>query len=123
MGGSKLASGRRGKEAIRRGAQNYEIRADFVAQTVFGELLDTAIDSSQTLPPKPDPARPFWYFSSWRAPLLVGPVDVTVGKRGVAQEKTDLNRLLNVKQQLANSAAIERFRSRQHSLISTYSDG
>ena len=42
-------------------------------------------------------------------PQLIGPVDATVGQRGRRPAKTDLNRLLNVKQRLVNLATVERF--------------
>ena len=54
---------------------------------------------------------PHWYFSSWRAPELPGPVDVTVGKPGRRPAKTDQNRLLNVKQRLVNAATVELFQT------------
>jgi len=109
VGGNKLAVGPLGKGAVRKGAEDYEIRAEIRARTnIFDE--DEVIEiSSRTVPPKTNPQLPYWYFSSWRAPTLVGAVNVTVGKPGRRPAKTDPNRLLNVKQQLANAAAAQSF--------------
>ena len=87
---AKLAVGRRGKSAVRLGAEDYQIRAEFAIATTFGGELLAVQDSPQGPPPKPAPALPHWYFSSWRAPLLVGPVDVTVGKPGRRPAQTGL---------------------------------
>jgi predicted ATPase len=120
VGGSKLISGRSGKAAIRRGAEDYTIDAKIRDST----QLD---DSEQPLPTNTSrgstkPRVPHWYFSSWRTPILVGPIDVTVGKPGRRPAKTDANRLLNVKQQLVNAAAVERFKEGQRSLMPRYSE-
>ena len=103
-----------GKKAIRRGASDYRIRGEFQSESLDPNPLNVVLDSSNSVPPDamPKVRHRFrhWYFSSWRTPSLVGAVDVTVGKSGRRPAKTDANRLLNVKQQLANRAAIERFR-------------
>ncbi len=118
-GGHKLAVGRQGKRAIRRGAEDYEIRAEFRPGRPDD---DVAILVTSTEPANaPSPERPFWYFSSWRAPTFVGAVDVTVGKPGRRPAKTDPNRLRNVKQSLANAAAIENFPGVKRSLFPGYS--
>jgi predicted ATPase len=123
-GGYKLAAGARGKRAVRRGANEYYIKGNFEIQDTFAVLFNekafSVSDSSRDGPPRPDQRLPHWYFSSWRAPTLVGPVDVTVGKPGRRPAKTDQNRLLNVKQQLANAAAVERFRQGQRSHVTSY---
>lgn len=120
-GGYRLATGRRGRKAIRRGAEDYQIRADFQFNSMLFSPTIAIEDSSQVGPPKPSPPIPHWYFSSWRVPIFVGPVDVTAGRPGRRPAKTDVNRLLNVKQQLVNGAAIERFRPGQHSKVANYS--
>jgi predicted ATPase len=108
-GGSKLAVGPRGKRAVRKGAGQYEIRAGLRTNKQLFSSDRELVDTSHTSPPQPDPGLPIWYFSSWRAPNLVGAVNVTVGRPGRRPAKTDPNRLLNVKQQLANAAAAESF--------------
>ncbi len=115
-GGGRLATGHRGKSAVRNGAESYSIRAVF-------ENLDGPFEvvvASETSPPTPSKKIPFWYFSSWRAPALVGPVGVSVGRPGRRPEKNDQNRLLNVKQLLTNAAAIEHFRPGQKLLVANY---
>jgi DNA repair ATPase RecN len=109
-GGAHLATGRRGKSAVRNGTESYSIQAVF-ENHLFGP--SEVLVASEIAPPKPSKNIPFWYFSSWRAPTLVGPVGVTVGRPGRRPEKNDQNRLLNVKQLLANAAAIELFRPGQ----------
>ncbi len=105
-GGFKLATGPRGKRGIRKGASDYSIEAVF---DVGGTRFET-IDRPGTPSPEPSSKRPFWYFSSWRAPEFVGPIGVTIGRPGRRPAKNDQNRLLNVKQILINAAAIGRFR-------------
>ncbi len=50
---------------------------------------------------------PCAYFSSWRAPLLVGPLPITAGKRGRRPAEREVNRLRIVKQYLINARAHE----------------
>ncbi len=107
-GGSKLITGKRGRKAIRHGAQDYEIRAWFRNTEMTWQTRDIPVlDNS----PRSHPPVPHWYFSSWRVPQLIGPVDATVGQRGRRPAKTDQNRLLNVKQRLVNLATIDRFQN------------
>jgi hypothetical protein len=106
-GGAELMTGQRGSRAIRRGATDYEIRATFRS--------DTQTWTSKDVPGGPAPPvqpAPHWYFSSWRATHLVGPVSPTVGRPGRPPAKTDENRLRIVKQLLVNAAAVERFEPR-----------
>jgi len=117
VGGHELAVGRRGKRAIRGGAEDYEIRAQ-------ARMLDedsTLVGSSRVPPPGTDPRLPYWYFSSWRAPNPVGAVNPTVGKPGRRPAKTGPNRLLNVKQQLVNAATRQNFPGAKQSLFREYS--
>jgi hypothetical protein len=65
---------------------------------------------------------PHWYFSSWRAPSIIGAVNVTVGKAGRRHAKTDANRLRNVKRLIVNRAAVERFRPGQRLLRGPYTE-
>ncbi len=122
VGGYKLAVGHRGKRAVRRGAEDYEIRAEIRARTSTYDDDEVFVDSSGGLPPRNDPRLPFWYFSSWRAPTLVGAVNVSVGKRGRSPATTEPNRLLHVKQKLANAAAAESFPGANPSQGRSYSE-
>ncbi len=109
VGGYKLAVGPSGESAIFRGAGDYEIQAGLRnSESFFGED-EMLVDTAKVPVRETNPRVPFWYFSSWRAPKLVGPVNVTVGKPGRRPAKNDSNRLLNVKQMLVNAAAAERF--------------
>jgi energy-coupling factor transporter ATP-binding protein EcfA2 len=108
-GGSKLIIGPGGRRAIRRGAEGYVIRAGLQINSNETEIV-VGTPPVQTIRIHED--LPVWYFSSWRAPSLVGSVDPTVGRPGRKPAKTDQNRLLNVKQLLVNAATIERFENR-----------
>ncbi len=68
VGGNKLAVGPLGKRAVRKGAEDYEIRAEIRARTNLFDEDDAVELSSRTVPPKSNPQLPYWYFSSWRAP-------------------------------------------------------
>ena len=120
-GGYNLAVGPRGRRAIRKGAGDYQIRAGLRARSrLFDDDVDL-VDTANSAGRRSDPHLPVWYFSSWRAPNLVGAVNVTVGKPGRRPAKTDPNRLLNVKQQLANAAAAESFPGSKQPLLRKYS--
>jgi len=112
-GHEKLVSGKAGADAIRIGARDYTIEI-------------TIQDRNQTWPVHAN-ARitgrsvvPFAYFSSWRAPQLVGSLGITAGKRGKRPSKNDQNRLLNVKQFLINARAHEFFPSSSKPVTSRY---
>ena len=121
VGGYKLVVGPLGRRAVRKGAEDFEIRAR-VSDWIFeeGETFEV-VYSARSEPPTPDPKRPHWYFSSWRAPSLVGSVNVTVGKPGRRPAKNDPNRLRNVKQQLTNAAAAQSFPGSGKPLLRNYS--
>ena len=106
-GGVELITGLRGPPAIRRGANDYQISANFQcgSRTMF------ARDAPGLSHPLSDHPVPHWYFSSWRAPTLPGPVDPTVGRPGRPRARTEQNRLRNVKQLLVNAATVERFQN------------
>jgi len=108
-GGYALMTGSRGREAVRKGRKTYQIEAQIVHQ----ETSLRVIDDPSREPPSPRPPVPHWYFSSWRAPKFVGPVDVTLGRPGRKSAKTDGNRLKTIKTILVNAAAAESFRPRQ----------
>jgi ABC-type transport system involved in cytochrome c biogenesis ATPase subunit len=121
VGGYKLAVGPLGRRAVRKGAEDFEIRArlrDWISEDETIEI----VHSSRSDPPRPDPRLPHWYFSSWRAPSLVGSVNVTVGKPGRRPAKNDPNRLRNVKQQLTNAAAAQSFPGSGKLLLRKYSE-
>jgi energy-coupling factor transporter ATP-binding protein EcfA2 len=105
-GGTKLITGLRGRQAIRRGANDYDIKASFQigSRTTFSRDAPSVSN-----PPLCDQVVPHLYFSSWRAPTLVGPVGPTVGRPGRRPARTDQNRLRIVKQLLVNAATVERF--------------
>jgi hypothetical protein len=105
-GGVELITGPRGRPAIRRGAPNYEIEAKFQSGTTTWRNTDDAGPNLEAPMPVPH-----WYFSSWRAPALVGPVNPTVGRPGRPRARTDQNRLRLVKQLLVNAATVERFQN------------
>jgi energy-coupling factor transporter ATP-binding protein EcfA2 len=106
VGGSELVVGRYDERAIRKGAPDYAIDLRGVSSD-HGSFFNRH-QASRPLHPLPVPI-PLWYFSSWRAPQLPGPVDVTVGRPGRRPARTDDNRLLNVKQRLVNAATVEKF--------------
>ena len=107
--GSKLVTGPTGRRAIRHGSKLYRIRAQI---QIHGQESKVVVLSPMSKPLGTYEGVPVWYFSSWRAPALVGPVDATVGKRGHRPARNDRNGLLNVKQLLVNIATIERFDDR-----------
>jgi len=105
VGGHDLVVGRLDKDAIRRGASRYSIEASVKCGEQY---LSKKHQSGR--PPTPLRIQiPHCYFSSWRAPQLPGPLDVTVGKPGRRPAKGHENRLLHVKQRLVNAAAVELF--------------
>ena len=110
LGGRKeLVGGAVNRDAVRRGAEDSQI--DAVAMESGGLFplahdlsLHSSGQSNSSLPPEL-----FEYFSSWRAPSLIGAVDPTVGRPGRKPAESDRNRLLNVKQRFVNAATLERF--------------
>lgn len=52
-----------------------------------------------------------FYFSSWRIPKRVGPVGLTLGKKGKRPQQKDFNALWNLKQSLVNFKGAVGFRS------------
>ncbi len=109
-GGVALTNGTSGRLAIRRGAKDYAISAEFQAgsRKVFSR---DAPDNGVV--PISDHPIPHWYFSSLRAPSFVGHVDPTVGR---LMARSDQDRLRNVKQLLVNAATVERFENRSPQL-------
>lgn len=97
-----LIVGKRGDEAVRIGAKDYFVKAEIHLQN---QLWSVRANRRETGPA----VVPFAYFSSWRAPQLVGSLGITAGKRGKRPAKTESNRLLNIKQFLINAKAHEFF--------------
>lgn len=97
-----LIVGKRGDEAVRLGARDYFVK---VEMHVREQSWTVRANRRETGPA----VVPFAYFSSWRAPHLVGALGITAGKRGKRPAKTESNRLLNIKQFLINAKAHEFF--------------
>jgi DNA repair ATPase RecN len=106
-GGAELITGPRDRPAIRRGASHYEIGAEFQSGTTTWQSTDVPGPIALV---SPVPV-PLLYFSSWRAPALVGPVNPTVGRPGRPRARTEQNRLRLVKQLLVNAATVEKFQN------------
>lgn len=116
VGGDNLVVGPKGRQASRKGATDYEILASISGRQGETEVRATSQGLSAAA------SIPHWYFSSWRAPLRIGPLDVTAGKPGRRPLKNDANRLRNVKQLLVNAAAKAHFPGRQQNLLEQYYD-
>lgn len=99
-GQSKLLRGSNGKQAIRIGANDYLIRAEFQADS---NPYSREYRSATT----PDSCGfvSSSYFSSWRAPKLVGALSVTAGRKGKRPYPSEENRLWLIKQSLVNAKA------------------
>jgi predicted ATPase len=120
VSGHKLAVGSRGPRAVRSGAKDYEIRAEIRSRTNIYDENEVVLISSRSALPETSTDLPYWYFSSWRAPIFVGALNVTLGKSGRHLAKTDPNRLRMVKQQLAN-AAVQSIPGARQPLLGSYS--
>jgi hypothetical protein len=112
VGGNEVVVGCQDERAIRRGASHYAIEV----KGKKGDCLFFNRHQSSRPFTLENIIIPLWYFSSWRAPQLPGPVDVTVGHLGRRPARSDENRLLNVKQRLVNAAAVELFQKSLPSL-------
>ncbi len=108
-GGTKLITRPADHRAVRSGSDHYLVSA--VLQNMRDEIK-VVIGVPTPKPFQMHEVLPVWYFSSWRASSIVGPVDATVGKPSRRAAKPDQNRLFNVKQILVNAATIERFENR-----------
>lgn len=103
-GQEKLVVGKAGADAIRIGADDYTIEVTIQVQK---QKRTWTAHANSRIPERSEV--PFVYFSSWRAPQLVGSLGITAGKRGKRPSKSEQNRLLNVKQFLVNARAHEFF--------------
>jgi predicted ATPase len=105
-GHEKLVRGKSGRDAVRLGQEDFVIEAKLQdGNAVHSVTCTSRKPGRQTVP--------FWYFSSWRAPQLLGTVGVTAGKRGKRPAKTEENRLWLVKQFLVNAKAHALFPSQE----------
>jgi len=96
--------GKQGKEAIRFGAADYRLA---VVLQVGSDVRQAECDSESSTPA----LIPIVYFSSWRAPGLVGPIGITAGRRGRRPTDTERDRLWSIKQFFVNARAHELFPS------------
>jgi predicted ATPase len=100
-GRGDLLKGSIGKAAVRAGSQDYKIAATFAKDN---ETYTAELSAS---PSTKAPWINCDYFSSWRAPRLVGALGITAGKRGKRPFQTEENRLWNIKQYLVNARAYQ----------------
>jgi predicted ATPase len=102
-----LLRGAHDRTAVRSGAGDYRIWAEFQIGSERQTVERTHSKNFRKLRgPSGMPVElPCAYFSSWRAPRLVGPVAVTAGKKGKRPYATEENRLWIVKQFLVNAKA------------------
>jgi len=99
-----------GRRAVRKGARDYRIVAEFDVDGRSFIVERGAVGSAPKLP-RPRVA----YFSSWRAQREVGELPVTAGRPGRAPDlKGEWNRLGVIKQFLVNSKAHDLLRERKN---------
>lgn len=98
-------NGKTGGAAVRAGASSFQVEISLQADNhVFKHSYDNF--------PNPKPPHNHFnstYFSSSRAPGLVGALGITAGKRGRLPDRTQHNRLSRIKQYLINSRAHDLF--------------
>ncbi|MFO0877584.1 MAG: AAA family ATPase [Gemmataceae bacterium] len=102
--------GARGPDAARHGSRDWTIQAE--VQTPHGVYHVTTrsnghaewqnLNTREVTRPV---AIPCMYFSSWRAPKLVGSLPITAGRPGKRPKDTEQNRLWRAKQHLIDSKA------------------
>ena len=112
-GQQKLIRGKAGEAAIRLGAKDYRIEANFQVQNHQEKGTCESRKPGREIVP-------FVYYSSWRAPVLPGPVGITVGKKGKRPARTEENRFLNIKTYFANSSAQVNFPSASPTLVERF---
>lgn len=95
------------------GSKGYTIVADF--EGPGGEEITNPFPSTPINSAPAHPFVPIEYFSSWRAPKLVGSVSVTAGKREKRPKATETNRLMIIKQYLVNLTARKVFENYENS--------
>ncbi|MCI0459534.1 MAG: AAA family ATPase [Gemmataceae bacterium] len=109
LGHAQLVQGPRRGQAVRSGARRYQISA--VVQTehgIYSTFTNRELPQWHSVPENTPSAQvevPCLYFSSWRAPKLVGPVSITSGRKGKRILESEKNRLWLVKQYLVNARA------------------
>ncbi len=97
-GHEKLIRGKKGPQAIRAGAKDYHIEAEFQVQNHTEKGICESRRPGRRLVP-------IVYFSSWRAPNLPGPVGIDLAKKGKRPPKTEKNRLLHIKKFFTTAGA------------------
>lgn len=103
-GYSGILHGKLGTAAVRAGSSSFQIEISLQSETGrFEHSYNSRDDSS--------PHRYFnsVYFSSNRAPGLVGALGITAGQAGRNSDRTQLNRMARIKQYLINARAHELF--------------
>jgi predicted ATPase len=96
-------NGKTNAAAIRSGANSFEIEISF-------QLGPKSTQNHHYEPSSmPVASFPSVYFSSWRAPGLVGALGITSGKRGRRPDHTEQNRFWRIKQYLINARAHDLF--------------
>ena len=107
IGGANKVTGSLMNQAIRRGRGNYEVK--IALKTPNGSTtIHRRLDASG-LPVEVE--FQFEYFTSSRAPMRVGAVSVTAGKKGKRPSETEVNRLWILKQHAVNKKAHESMKS------------
>lgn len=121
LGGSKMAVGPLGPRAVRRGGADFEIKAGFESEAVFGRDAFESRATSESWSGRL-PLIPHWYFSSWRSASWVGPLAVRAGKGGRPPVENDKIRFKNIKQYLINVANQVKWEQALPALKSRYED-
>ncbi|MBN2498689.1 MAG: AAA family ATPase [Deltaproteobacteria bacterium] len=111
----ELVIGPKSMDALRAGQTRGSIRAEFRLpdRSVWTEVIfrpdskpEQVWESRSGIKGTEQPFDvPCTYFSSWRAPRLVGSLSVTAGKWGKRPADTEYNRLWNAKQYIINAKA------------------
>lgn len=103
----ELVRGAVREAAVHKGASEYSIRIEvcWPGDPPWRDWCIATHEHEEGTGPK------MMYFSSWRAPSLVGAVGLSIGKRSGNAPKREENRLLRIKQVLVNAKAHERLSS------------
>jgi len=105
LGHPELIRNSSGAPLVHAGSHSYRITAKLHLNGENTEVTMKGIDTFQRSARPSRDALPCLYFSSSRAPKLVGPVPVTAGRRGKRPFDTEDNRLWLIKQFLVNAKA------------------
>ncbi len=98
LGHAQLVQGSRRDQAVRSGARRYLISAVVqMEHGIYSTFTDRELPQWHSVMENTPSAQvevPCLYFSSWRAPRLVGPVSITSGRKGKRPFESEKNRLL-----------------------------